>query len=239
MEIIALGLLTFIASTVGTLAGFGTSTIMLPILLLFIPYPVALLFVGIIHFFDDVWEIVLFRRSANWKLLLGFGVPGVIASYLGARLSIIGPQTVLTRLLGVLIIFYVFLILAKPKIKIPANTASAGMGGTLSGLVAGIFGMGGPVRAMFLSAFNLPKETYLFTSGAIALFIDPSRLITYFLSGTRLPQNLLWGLLIFVPITFIGSWVAKRLVSKIPQKSFRKVVAVFLLLIGIRLFIMS
>ena len=238
MEVLLLAILTFIASTIGTLAGFGTSTIMLPLLLLFIPYPVALLFVGIIHFFDDLWEIILFRRAVNWKLLLGFGVPGVIASTIGARLSVTEPDTILLKLLGALIIFYVFLILAKPKFKIPANSACASLGGTLSGFIAGIFGIGGPVRAMFLSAFNLPKETYLFTSGAIALFIDPSRLVTYFLSGTRLSSNLLWGLFIFVPTTFVGSWVAKRLVTKIPQESFRKVIGVFLLLMGLKLLIL-
>ncbi len=233
--LIFLTLLTLIASTVGTLAGFGTSTIMLPILLFFLPYPVALLFVGIIHFFDDIWEIINFRRAVNWKLLLAFGIPGVIASYLGARLAVTEPQMILQRLLGLLIIFYVFLILAKPKFKIPQTRASAGLGGTLSGFIAGVFGIGGPIRAVFLSAFNLPKETYLFTSGAIALFIDPPRLITYLQGGARLPESLTWGLLILVPTTFVGSQIAKKLVNKIPQQKFRSVVAIFLLIIGFKL----
>ena len=233
--IIFLTLLTLIASTVGTLAGFGTSTIMLPILLFFLPYPVALLFVGIIHFFDDIWEIINFRRAVNWKLLLAFGVPGVIASYLGARLAVTEPQMILQRLLGLVIIFYIFLIIVRPKFKIPQTRASAGLGGALSGFIAGIFGIGGPIRAVFLSAFNLPKETYLFTSGAIALFIDPARLITYLQAGTRLPENLLWGLFILVPTTFVGSQIAKKLVNKIPQESFRVVVAIFLFIIGLKL----
>src|SRR3972149_2041999 len=102
MDIILLALLVLIASVMGTLAGFGTSTIMLPILLLFLPFPVALLFVGIIHFFDDLWEILLFRQGANWKLLLGFGIPGVIASFVGVRVAIIEPHTILLKLLGAL-----------------------------------------------------------------------------------------------------------------------------------------
>src|SRR3990167_3241478 len=235
MDLILLSALTLIASIVGTLAGFGTSTIMLPVLLLFLPYPIALLFVGIIHFFDDLWEIILFRRAANWKILLGFGVPGVVASFAGARLVVTEPSAILSRLLGALIIFYIFLVLAKPKLKIPANTISAGVGGTLSGLIAGIFGIGGPVRAMFLTAFNLPKETYLFTSGAIALFIDPARLATYILGGTKLPENLFWGLFIFIPITFIGSKIAKKFVDRIPQKKFRNVIAIFLFLAGAKI----
>ncbi|OGM21663.1 hypothetical protein A2714_02185 [Candidatus Woesebacteria bacterium RIFCSPHIGHO2_01_FULL_38_9] len=235
MELILIGLLTLVASFVGTLAGFGSSTIVLPILVIFLPFEVALLFVGIIHFFDDLWEIILFRQAVNWKLLLSFGIPGVIASTLGALLAVYEPNIILLRSFGLLLIFYVFLIIKKPSFKIPNDAAHAGIGGLLSGFIAGIFGIGGPVRAMFLSAFNLPKETYLFTSGAIAIFIDPARLITYFAGGTRLPGNLFWGLFLFVPITFIGSRTAKNFVDKIPQKKFRNVIAVFLFIAGLKL----
>ena len=235
MEIILISLLTLFASFVGTMAGFGSSTIMLPIMLFFIPYPIALLFIGIIHFFDDLWEIILFRQGVNWKLLLSFGVPGVIASSLGAKLAVSEPQTILIRLLGVLLLFYVFLITAKPKFKIPQTLISAGLGGTLSGLIAGTFGIGGPVRAMFLSAFNLPKETYLFTSGAIAIFIDPARLVTYFFGGTRLTGNLLWGLFLFVPISFVGSKLAKNFIDDISKNKFRKIIALFLFTAGLKL----
>ena len=54
MEIVLLVLLTFFASIIGTLAGFGTSTIMVPILSLFYPFSLVLFFVGIIHWFEDV-----------------------------------------------------------------------------------------------------------------------------------------------------------------------------------------
>lgn len=235
MEIILISIFTLIASFVGTLAGFGSSTIMLPVLLFFIPLPVALLFVGIIHFFDDLWEVFLFRQGINWKILLSFGIPGVIASFIGASLAVLEPQPILLRLLGILLILYFFFILKKPKFKIPSNSTFAGLGGTMSGFIAGIFGIGGPVRAMFLSSFNLPKETYLFTSGTIAIFIDPARIITYYLGGTRLQENLYWGLLIFIPISYIGSKLAKNYIDIISQKKFRIIVGIFLFVAGLKL----
>jgi len=42
-------------------------------------------------------------------------------------------------------------------------------GGALSGFFAGIFGVGGAVRATFLTVFDLPKAAYLATSGSIAV----------------------------------------------------------------------
>ncbi len=107
----------------------------------------------------------------------------------------------------------------------------------LSGFFAGIFGIGGTIRAMFLTAFNLPKSVYLATIGAIALAIDTSRLITYLYEGTRLAPRLAWGMLLFVPASFLGARIAKRFVNRIPQQHFPKVLAVFLLLVGIRLLI--
>lgn len=46
-QIVLLILLTLVAAGVGTLSGFGTLTIMVPVLTLFFPLPVALLFVGL------------------------------------------------------------------------------------------------------------------------------------------------------------------------------------------------
>lgn len=237
MEIFLISILTLVASFVGTLAGFGSSTIMLPVMLFFLPYEVALLLVGVIHFFDDLWEIILFRQAVNWKLLLTFGIPGAITSTLGATLAVSEPHSLLARSLGTLLILYVLLILKKPKFKIPHDTAHASLGGSLSGFIAGLFGIGGPVRAMFLSAFNLPKETYLFTSGTIALFIDPARLITYFRGGVRLEGNLSWGIFIFIAVSFIGSKIAKNYVDKVSRKKFRMIITYFLFFAGLKLLI--
>ena len=237
MEILLISFLTLFASFIGTLAGFGSSTIMLPILLFFLPYHVALLLVSIIHFFDDLWEIILFRQAVNWKLLLTFGIPGIIASYLGAKLVTFEPQIILLRLMGIILLIYTAIIFVNSNFKIPKNNFNAGLGGMLSGLIAGIFGIGGPIRAAFLSSFKLPKETFLFTSGAIAIFIDPIRITTYHLGGIKLSNDLFWGLLIFIPITFIGSRIAKNFVDKISQKKFRKIIAVFLFIAGTKLLI--
>lgn len=84
VEIAALAALTVLAGGVGTLSGFGTSTIMVPVLVMFFPLPQTLLLVGIIHWFGDVWKIALFRHGIRWPLWVAFGIPGVLFSFLGA-----------------------------------------------------------------------------------------------------------------------------------------------------------
>jgi uncharacterized membrane protein YfcA len=137
--------------------------------------------------------------------------------------------------LGLFLIAYVVYLFAKSTFKVKQSIAAGALGGAASGFLAGIFGIGGAVRGMFLTAFDLPKAVYIATAGAIALVIDTTRLTTYLLEGARLETRLLYGMLIFVPASFLGASLAKRVVDKIPQAHFRKVVAVFLLLVGAKL----
>jgi len=109
------------------------------------------------------------------------------------------------------------------------------LGGALSGFFAGVFGMGGAVRGISLSAFDLPKAIYLATAGAIALAIGTFRLITYVREGTQLNPLLSWAMLLFIPASFVGAWIAKRFINRIPQQYFRKILVVFLFLVGLRL----
>ncbi|MFH1718029.1 MAG: sulfite exporter TauE/SafE family protein [Planctomycetota bacterium] len=238
MEIPLILFVVIIASFVGTMTGFGTSTIMVPILLNFYPLPETLLFVGIVHWFGNIWKLILFRTGFRWKLVLSFGAAGIAATFLGARLVFSVSPGVLLRVLGVFLICYVVYLFVKGSFKIKPSLLAGACGGALSGFLAGIFGIGGAVRGLFLTAFDLPKEVYIATAGAIALIIDTTRLTTYLTEGARLENLPLWGLLIFIPASFLGARIAKSAVNRIPQQHFRKVVAVFLLLVGIKLILL-
>jgi uncharacterized membrane protein YfcA len=238
MEIALILAIVIIASGVGTMTGFGTSTVMVPIMLLFYPLPQTLFFVGIIHFFGNVWKLLLFRRGLRWRLILSFGIPGIAATFLGASLVFNVSQTVLSRILGCFLVLYVIYLFVKSSFMVRPSLLYGACGGALSGFLAGVFGIGGAVRGLFLTAFNLPKAVYITTAGAIAIFIDTTRLATYFAEGARLPTLLLYGLPVFIAASFLGAAIAKRIVDKIPQQYFRKIVAVFLLLMGIKLLLL-
>lgn len=238
MEFLYLSLIVLLASIVGTVSGFGISTLMIPVVIMFYPAGETLLFVGIIHLFGDIWKLALFGKSIRWKLILSFAVPGLVMSFIGARLIVSVPEGLPQRIIGGFLLVYTLYLFTKPGFKIPANKYTAAAGGASSGLLAGLFGMGGAIRTMFLSAFNLPKEVYIAASGGIALLIDITRLATYTASGTRLDEKLLWGMLLFIPLSLGGAKIAKNIVDKIPQKYFRPVIAVFLLLAGLKLLIL-
>jgi uncharacterized protein len=236
-EVFLLSLLTLFASGIGTATGFGTSTVMIPVMVMFVPVPIALLFVGIIHLCGDIWKILLFRGGLDWKLIFGFGLSGIAASFFGASLSLQAQTLPLKQILGAFLIIYVIYLLIKREWALPKTNATAVGGGLLSGFFAGFFGVGGAVRGAFLSAFNLRKEVYIFTSGLIALFIDITRVSRYIWGGTRLQEDLLVALILCIPISLGGAYLAKRFLNRLPQRFFRTFVSVFLALVGLRLLI--
>lgn len=234
MELVSLIILTLVASTIGTMTGFGTSTIMVPVLSLFLPLPLVLLFVGVIHWSGDIWKMLFFKKGFNWKLILLFGIPGIITSFWAARLPLTLPEELLQRSLGLFLVLYVAFLWFKPTWKMKPSNSNALLGGGLSGFFSGIFGVGGAVRSTFLSAYDLPKSVFLFTSGVIGLLIDSSRVTQYFISGTRVDGSLLLALVLCIPTSLLGAYFAKKLVDIIPQQSFRLFIAIALLLVGLR-----
>jgi uncharacterized protein len=235
LEIIYIALLTIIASLVGTMTGFGTSTIMIPALVFFLPPVQAIFLVAIIHWFGNLWKIAFFRSGLELTLILLFGVTGVITSYLGATLTLAADPDTVLRVLGGFLAGYSIFLVFQDKFRVPASRGAALVGGSLSGLFAGLFGMGGAIRAAFLALFDLPPATYIATLGVIGLIVDSTRIAAFFAQGAELPEPLAYGLLIFIPASFAGARGGKAIVEKIPRDKFRLVVALFLFLAGARL----
>lgn len=234
-EVMLLGLLTLAASWIGTATGFGTSTVMIPVMVLVVPLPTALLFVGVIHLCGDVWKMLLFKKGLDWKLILGFGLSGIVASFLGASLSLNPKVIPLKQILGAFLLLYVGFLFLRRDWALPRTSGTAVCGGLLSGLFAGFFGVGGAVRSAFLAAFNLQKEVYIFTSGLIALFIDLTRVSRYLWGGVKLETALLLGLALSIPVSFLGAFLARTFLNRLPQQFFRLFVGLFLALVGAKL----
>lgn len=235
MDIALIAGLTLVASAVGTISGFGTSTIMVPVLVGFMPLPQVLLLVSIVHWFGDIWKMLLFRSGLRLRLVLLFGIPGLVATALAGSLVFQASETLLSRVLGAFLLAYVAFLFLKGRFEVPQTAATALIGGSLYGFSAGIFGVGGAVRGAFLAAYDLPKGVYIFTSGAIGLAIDTGRIATYLAQGATLETRFWWSLLLLVPISFDGAKIGEQIVHRIPQTRFRLVVAAFLALVGVRL----
>ena len=233
-EILFIAVLAYVAGGIGTLTGFGTATIMVPILLLLYSLPETLLLSGVVHWFGNLWKISLFRGGLQWRLILLFGIPGLILTWIGASLVYVFPEEILRPTLGVILILYTIYIFLHQTFKIKPTDRIAIIGGAVSGFLCGIFGVGGAIRGAILSTFDLPKAVYIATAGSIGLIIDSGRIVRYLTEGTTISSIPVWSLPIFILASFLGALTAKQVIDHIPQQQFRLVIMVFLSVVAIQ-----
>lgn len=235
MDIVFLGIITFLVSSISTIVGFGTGTIMVPILLSFLPLEETYLFVTVLQWFSGLWKVFLFGGKIKWPLVVRFGIPAIIGTVAGSILLFYLPKELLLRIFGGLLIGYAGFLIVNPDFVIEEGFWQQVVGGLSLGFLGGLFSIRGPIRSGFLSAFDLSKTTYIATSGAIGLLLDTVRIGIYFAGGMRLDEWLLSTLLILVPLSFLAAFYSRKIVKKIPQEKFRFVVAAVLALAGVRL----
>lgn len=227
---------SFIAAIVATLAGFGSSTLLIPIAAIFMDLKTAVFLVACFHLFNNTFKIRMFWNKIDFRIFLLFGIPSIIFAFIGAGLISVMPVDTVKRILAIFLIVFSIYSFIKPKFSIKETKATAAIGGGLSGFLAGLIGLGGAIRSTFLITFNLPKEIYIATSAMIAFVIDLTRIPTYLF--TNIVQDTSYYILL--PFLFISAYfgvkAGKALLGKISQDVFRRIVLVALLLVGIKLF---
>ncbi len=218
----------FLAEVVGTIAGFGSSTVFLPLALLFFDFKTALVLVALSHIFGNIGRISFFRHGLDKRVLAMFGIPSVILTLIGALLVAHIPQDMLKAVLGVFLVVYTVVSFWKEDVNVKQSLLNSVVGGGLSGFLAGLIGTGGA----FLSAFGLPKEKYMATAAAVALAVDVTRIPVY-LAGGFLSSQYYWYIPFLFFIVLAGSFTGKQIVKRVPEKIFKKVVLIAILGIGI------
>jgi uncharacterized membrane protein YfcA len=236
LEHIVFLICAFFAGAIATVAGFGSSTLMIPVAILFMEIRLAIVVVACFHLFNNLFKVKLFFKGIDFKLFISFGIPSIIFAFVGAYLSASANYEFLTKFMGAFLVVFAIFSFLMPKLEIKQNQSTSFLGGALSGFLAGLIGLGGAIRSMFLVSFNLPKEIYIATAALIALVVDLTRIPTYIGTGA-ITDSRYYALLPFLfVIAFLGVKTGKKFVEKVNQAIFRKLVLSALLLAGIKIF---
>ncbi len=234
-------LVAFLSIIIGTVAGFGTSTIFLPVALLFVDFRTALVLVAITHLSANTGAATIFRHGLDKRLILLFGVPSIFITIIGAYMVAYVPQNILIIILGIFLLIFSILLLIKPNFKVQKSDTNTIVGGALSGFLQGLLGIGGPLRGAFLISYNLDKYKYIATLAATAVIIDVTRIPIYLSNNLLEPQYYSYIPLLVV-MGIVGSYLAKRIVVFIPQAVFKRVgpiaiifASLFLILGGLKI----
>ena len=86
MDYFIICLVAFLTSILTFFSGFGLGTILMPVFALFFPTELAIALTGVVHFFNNIFKLFLVGNKADKSVLIRFGIPAIIAAFLGAWL---------------------------------------------------------------------------------------------------------------------------------------------------------
>jgi len=242
----------FLTAILTFFSGFGLGTILAPVFAIFFPIDVAIALTGVVHFTNNLFKIFLVGRNTDKAVLLRFGIPAILASFLGAWLLLkitdlptiydyqmfgkIFEVTPVKLIIAVILITFALLEIIPKVQKIQFGKEKLILGGVLSGFFGGLTGIQGAIRSAFLIKSGLSKEAYIATGVVIACLIDFTRLSVYAsrFSAANMHENI--TLLISATLAAItGAYIGSKLLKKITLRFIQVLVAVMLILISIAL----
>ena len=229
-------LLALFAEIVGTIGGFGSSVFFVPIGNFYFDFHSVLGLTAIFHISSNLSKIALFKKGIDPGLILKIGLPSVVFVIAGGLLSAFLNTRILEIILAIFLVGLSLLFLLNKELFFTPNSKNAITGGVLSGFSAGLLGTGGAIRGLTMAAFNLEKSVFIATSAFIDFMIDFTRTIVYYRNGYIHDHDF-----IYVPFLLLiglaGTYIGKKILSRIPQDKFKKTSLLLILLIGIATFI--
>lgn len=252
MEVIIISVAAFFTAILTFFSGFGLGTILMPVFALFFPVDIAIALTGVVHFTNNLFKMALVGKKADKAVLLRFGIPAILASFIGAWLLLkitalpslfqyeLGGKefeiTPVKLVIAVLLMGFALLEVLPRFQNLQFDRNKLVLGGALSGFFGGLAGIQGALRSAFLIRSGLSKEAFIATGVIIASLVDFTRLSVYASRFTAANLHENSALLISATLAAIaGAFLGSKLLTKITLRFIQLLVAVMLFLIAIGL----
>jgi uncharacterized protein len=222
-----------LAGSVAAVSGFGIGSLLTPVLALQAGTKLAVAGVAIPHAIGTAQRFWLLRRHVDWRVVRSFGVTSALGGLAGAFLQTRATSRALEVVFGVLLILAALTELTGWMRRVQWSRSAAWVAGALSGALGGLVGNQGGIRTAAMLGYDVPKESFVATATAIALFVDAARLPVYLLSqGGAIGQIRTEILIATIGVT-IGTLLGRHILSRLSQDTFRRLLAILLFCLGV------
>ena len=230
---LALGLGALIASTIGGVAGFGAGVIMIPLIAWTVGVKATVPVLTVAMLLGNGARVWFSRGEIHGRVVLAFLVTAVPTSIAGAVLYTRIDSEWVGRILGAFMLLSVplrrWLLGHGVRIRLRHFPVIGGVFGFLSSMVGSV----GAIMTPFFLGYGLRKGAYLATDAlcTVGTYI-PRRLIFRkydLLTGPTVAVGLYIGL-----IMILGAWAGRRLVERMSERAFLRVIEVLLVIFGLQ-----
>lgn len=224
--------LAVVSGATASVAGFGIGSILTPYFARDAEMQIAVAAVAIPHALATALRCWRLRGSIDWRLLRTFGVLSATGALLGALLYTRFSSSLLTMILGVLLIATAIAGLTDWAQRWHPDGQLASAFGFASGLFGGLAGNQGGLRAAAMFAFGLAPAAFVATSTAAGLLVDAGRMPVYLWRAGGSLADYRWPIIVASAGVIIGTVLGERLLFGLSAARFRKIVSALIGALG-------
>ena len=225
-------IIAILAGGIASVTGFGIGSLLTPALALRVDTKVAVAAVSIPHLIGTAVRFWRLRGHVDRSVLWGFGLASAAGGLTGALLHSSATNPGLSVIFGALLLFVAAGELTGLARRMHFTGPLSWIAGSLSGLLGGLVGNQGGIRSAALLGFDMPKETFVATATAIGLFVDAARMPVYFAVEWRAILTI-WPVVSLATAGVVAGTVGgARLLDRIPERWFRRVLALVIGTLG-------
>jgi uncharacterized membrane protein YfcA len=235
-DTILLALLLVVGSLAGAIAsvsGFGIGSLLTPILAIRVGTKLAVAAVSIPHLAATALRLWMMRKHVDRQLLLSFGLMSAVGGLVGALLHSYADSPALTFVFCGLLIFTGLMGLSGLSERLRFKGWVAWVAGAVSGALGGMVGNQGGIRSAAMLGFDVPRHAFVATATAVGVIVDGARMPVYFaMYGAELAR--LWHLILAAVVgAVVGTVVGGRLLKRIPELIYKRLVSGLVLALGV------
>lgn len=177
----------------------------------------------------DLFAVIYYNRHAQWKYVIRFlpwATAGIlIGVYAGKDL----PEELFKQGMAVIILINVavmFLWERKKSTSVPTHWSFASVMGLSSGFATMVGNLAGGFANLFFLAMRIPKEQFIGTAAWLFLIMNLFKTPFHLFVWDTINASTLLINLYLMPAIFLGLFVGVKLVKRIKDTSYRKLILI-------------
>ena len=230
-EFLILSSVSFLGSFITVALGIGGGVLVLATMAQILPPTVLIPIHGVVQFGSNIGRAVLMRKNILFRIVPIFLIGTILGALLGAKLVISFPTPVLQSVLGLFVLYSVWI----PKFKASNPSKKTFLiVGFLASITTMFVGATGILIASFSNAACPDRQQYVATHATLMTLQHGFKVVAFgllgFAFGPYLP--LLCSL---IACGYAGTWCGKHVLVRIPEKIFKAGLKIILTLLALRL----
>ena len=188
----------------------------------------------------DVMAVIYYNRHAEWthfwKLVPWMFLGILIGVYVGKDLD----ETVFRRIMAIIIILTIAIVIAleiRKNARMPENRLFAASMGLVSGFTTMLGNLAGAFSNLYFLAMRMPKNNFIGTAAWVFLVVNLFKLPFQVFYWKNINATTVKTDLALLPALIAGFWIGVKIVSKIKEEGYRRIVIVLTLIGAVFIFL--